>query len=431
MEKSRKRACLPTSPVELKMRILLSAYACAPGRGSEPGVGWNWTLELVRLGHEISVLTRRNNREAIEAFFRESPAARKPHFVYYDLPAVILRLKRMGLLPVQIYYFLWQMFCVRAARVAIRDRPIDLVWHLTFGVLRQPSFLWLLHRPFVFGPVGGGERAPLRLRGDYNLREYIRDISRDALNGLVSFDPFMRLTFAKALLILTKTPDSARYIPRRWHAKTKVYLEVGVAGTSEGKSSSGKLTRLLYVGRFLHLKGFTIVIRAFAEFVRLGGVGRLTLVGNGPCEPDARALGKQLGIADLLDWISWIDHGELGRIYASHDIFLFPSLRDSSGNVVVEALAQGLPVVCLDLGGPAQIVTAESGVVVPTEGQTPQGVAADLGRRIKHLSEDEAEMRRLSAGALLRAHDFLWAIRVRKALEIVQQSCPFLKAGEQ
>jgi hypothetical protein len=76
-------------------------------------------------------------------------------------------------------------------------------------------------------------------------------------------------------------------------------------------------------------------------------------------------------------------------------------------------------------------VTAESGVVVPTQGQTPQGVAADLGRRIKHLSEDEAEMRRLSAGALIRAHDFLWAIRVRKALEIVEQSCPFLNADEQ
>ena len=40
------------------MRILLSAFACAPHSGSEPGVGWHWALELARLGHDVLVLTR-------------------------------------------------------------------------------------------------------------------------------------------------------------------------------------------------------------------------------------------------------------------------------------------------------------------------------------------------------------------------------------
>src|ERR1700686_5022098 len=48
------------------LRILLSAYACEPGKGSEPGVGWHWAVEMARLGHRVTVLTRQNNRAGIE-----------------------------------------------------------------------------------------------------------------------------------------------------------------------------------------------------------------------------------------------------------------------------------------------------------------------------------------------------------------------------
>ena len=58
------------------MKILLSAYACEPNKGSEPGVGWHWALELGYLGHDVWVLTRANNRPAIEAEQnRKNPAS--------------------------------------------------------------------------------------------------------------------------------------------------------------------------------------------------------------------------------------------------------------------------------------------------------------------------------------------------------------------
>jgi hypothetical protein len=160
------------------MRILLSAYACEPNRGSEPGIGWNWAIELQRRGHFVVVLTRANNRASIEAFFDKEPATPKPQFVYFDLPKPLPSLKRMGVMPVQVYYLLWQLFCVQTALRAVGDHKLDLVWHLTFGVVRWPSFLWRLGKPFVFGPSGGGERAPFSMRGDYTLQGHIRDLSR-------------------------------------------------------------------------------------------------------------------------------------------------------------------------------------------------------------------------------------------------------------
>src|SRR3954451_23843350 len=85
-------------------RVLLSAYACEPGKGSEPGAGWLWALAAARSA-EVWVLTRANNRTAIEA----DPAGTLPslHFVYLDLPPSVLRWKRDGQW-VRMYYLLWQ-----------------------------------------------------------------------------------------------------------------------------------------------------------------------------------------------------------------------------------------------------------------------------------------------------------------------------------
>jgi short-subunit dehydrogenase len=69
------------------MRILLSAYACEPGRGSEPGVGWHWATELARLGHEVAVITRSNNRPVNRIRHWRSRQSAACDFYYYDLPS--------------------------------------------------------------------------------------------------------------------------------------------------------------------------------------------------------------------------------------------------------------------------------------------------------------------------------------------------------
>ena len=88
------------------MKVLMSAYACEPGKGSEPAVGWNWALQAARR-HEVWVLTRGNNREAIEAELAESPVGNL-HFVYHDLPRWASFWKRGGR-GLHLYYLLWQL----------------------------------------------------------------------------------------------------------------------------------------------------------------------------------------------------------------------------------------------------------------------------------------------------------------------------------
>src|SRR4051812_24236513 len=98
------------------MRVLMGAYACEPVQGSEPAVGWHWALEACRAGHEVWVLTRANNRSAIEAAMPAIDGPR-PQFAFIDLPAPLRTLKRRGgHIGLLAYYYGWQLLLAVHAR---------------------------------------------------------------------------------------------------------------------------------------------------------------------------------------------------------------------------------------------------------------------------------------------------------------------------
>jgi len=167
--------------------------------------------------------------------------------------------------------------------------------------------------------------------------------------------------------------------------------------------------RMLYVGRFVSFKGMGLGLRALAALRERGIDARLSMIGQGPRQADWRALAQSLGVDGAVDWIPWMRQDELLRTYADYDLLLFPSLNDSSGNVVLEALAGGLPVVCLGLGGPAQIVDEGCGKVVPVGGLTEMQVIAALADALEQIALDPALAVRLRDGAVARARRFAWS----------------------
>ncbi|HRT09520.1 MAG TPA: glycosyltransferase family 1 protein, partial [Candidatus Paceibacterota bacterium] len=88
-----------------RLRVLMSAYSCEPGKGSEPEVGWQWAINLAR-HHDLTVITRRNNADAIRARLADLPRPH-PQFLFYDLPELLQRWKKTWL-PVAVYYLIWQ-----------------------------------------------------------------------------------------------------------------------------------------------------------------------------------------------------------------------------------------------------------------------------------------------------------------------------------
>jgi glycosyltransferase involved in cell wall biosynthesis len=406
------------------MRVLLSAYACEPNKGSEPGVGWNWALEIEKLGHQVWVLTRRNNKETIQNYFKLNAKPKNLNFIYYDLPKWLSWWKKGGR-GVYVYYLLWQIGAFFSAKSTQKAIKFDLVQHITFVAVRQPSFMGLLGIPFVFGPVGGGERAPYLLRKGFGLKGWIKDFLRDVANFLVKFDPLMHITFGSASKILATSKQTKQLIPTIYHHKTNIQLAIGLDSSSANGNKvkpieNNKPFKLLYVGRFEHWKGMGLGIKAFAKILTLNSNATLTMVGKGPDKDKWKKLSVDLGVGNKIIWIDWIAQTALDEMYKEHDLFLFPSLHDSGGMVVLEAMSHSLPVVCFNLGGPGALVDDSCGINIDVGLCTELQVINKLHTQILLLTNNPEYLNKLSRGAIVRAKETSWSNAVKSVYKNVE-----------
>ena len=190
-----------------RLRVLISAYACEPSEGSEPGIGWDVAREMAEY-HSIWVLTRANNRAPIEAELAQRPVTNL-QFVYHDLPGWSRWWKR-GSRGVQLYYYLWQISAYVAARRLHKQVAFDLAHHVTFVKYWAPSFISLLPIPFVWGPVGGGESTPRAFYDGFSPRGRRYERVRNLARWIGEHDPFVRLTARRSCVALATTEDTAR-----------------------------------------------------------------------------------------------------------------------------------------------------------------------------------------------------------------------------
>ena len=268
--------------------------------------------------------------------------------------------------------------------------------------------------PLIIGPIGGGETSPSSLRDGFHLRGKILETLRDLSNSTISINPLVRDGLANAAVIFVKTSDSLNLLSRAMRKKTVVFMELAVQTSQIGSSRMPRQTpaRLLYAGRLLYWKGVHIAIQAFAMLLKKIPNARFTIVGSGPEEARLKADVLARKIKDSVDFISWLPQNNLFELYDSHDLLLFPSLHDSSGGVVLEALCHGMPVVCLDLGGPKDIVTLNSGVIIKTAGLNTAQLASRIAGELTDLISSPTRLAALSAGAISRATEFLLPNRV-------------------
>lgn len=416
------------------MKILMSAFACCPGRGSEPGIGWNWAVEAARQGHEVEVVTQACDRADIEREISRGGVPANLKFTYF-MPGWLERLRRGGMKPGLegltwlIVHMLWQIAVYGHLRRRDRIHEFDIVHHITYGGVRHPTLLGRLPVPLVLGPLGGGDVVPFALRRSFGWGSWLKELLRDTHNRLLRFDPVTRGACDAALAIYVKTSGSWDILPRGCRDKASVRMEVGTYTTAVPERAApraGSLRRLMFAGRFLDLKGMHLGLRALAKARSRGLDVRLTMVGEGPAEARWRRLAEKLDLCGAVDWRGWVPHGEIGALYTAHDALLFPSLRDSSGNVVLEALVNGLPVICLELGGPAHLVTNRCGRVVPVAGCGERECVEALTRAIIDLAGNDDGLQEASSGAAQRARDFYMPAVVRGLYRDVERRLKLL-----
>lgn len=363
------------------MKIFLSAYACEPGKGSEPEVGWQWASGLAQHA-DLTVITRTNNKACIEAALVADAARDKkiPQFIYYDLPGVFLRLKRLGL-PIRLYYLLWQIgaACVISR---LKDR-YDIVQHLTFNAFSLPGFLWFRHPAVVLGPLGGGmitKRSHLRW---FQPKSRIAERLRSFAVTLSSWSPTLWVSCAFARLILVANEETLQCIPRPFHYKTRRLLETACPPAAESdRAQEHPLNRFVWIGSLEPRKAPAIAVEALGRVVGQGDDATLTIVGDGPLREPLREMIGRMKLADAIQLTGKFTREKTLEALGEHTALLFTSVRDTSGNVVVEAMSRGLPVVAFNHQGIPEMLDDSCGYLVDST-----DVGDEAGVFAKHMTD--------------------------------------------
>jgi glycosyltransferase involved in cell wall biosynthesis len=389
------------------MRIVVFAYACEPASGSEPGAGWAWARIIAGLG-DAWVLTRANNRDVIEAALPSCPERDRLHFVYLDLPRWARTWKR-GQRGIRLYYTLWQVLALRTARRLHRELRFDVAWHLTMANVWLGASAAYLPTRFVYGPVGGGVRTSWRLLpalGAWGATYEVLRATARATARLVN--PLARTAWTRAEVILVQNPETRGWLPRRHRSKAHVLPNAVIGDEHLGATKAGPHDPpvALFAGNLLPLKGVALAIRAMVD---LPG-WRLVICGRGKDEHRLRRLADRLDVADRVEFRGWVPRDRLFDIMRDDaDVFLFPSLHDQSPWVVAEALACGLPVVCLEEGG--STVLGGFGVRRTTVRRTAADLAAAVRSAVRTgpsiVNPVDERSRRAALVSILDAHGVL------------------------
>lgn len=347
------------------LRVLLSAFACDPVFGSDEEVGWQWARQLALHGYEVHVLTRRSHQQEIERAVPGLPELARVTFHYVDLDRLHSVLKRVNRRN-HLYYYFWQWAAYQRARALHAARPFDLVHHVTWVSFRQPSFMGGLGIPFYFGPVAGGDEIPPGYARQFSPKQRLIEIVRGLANRLVRYDPLMRRTFRQAERIFVTSSGHLPRLPALAAAKAQVELAIGMDELAQAApvARGARGQRLLFAGRCIGWKGMDLGLQIFARMrARAPGL-TLTIVGDGADRARWMRSAAALGLDDAIDWRGWLSKDTVQQMYAEFDMLFYPSLRDSGGFVVMEALSAGLPVACFKLGGPGVVVDDSCGVAV-------------------------------------------------------------------
>jgi glycosyltransferase involved in cell wall biosynthesis len=403
-----REAVLPNNlKAERRPRVLISAYSCLANAGHPfPGGGdlmaWNVVKRLGRTC-DVQVITCDKNRAVIEAIISKEPVP-GVEFHFVGLPRWMTPLLwAMGSL--HVYAYLWQWAAYFAARRLNRQVRFDLAHHLTYTNDWMASIIGaLLPVPYVRGPGGGAHRIPRPFLRQFTIGARFAEQCRSFGQWMFRHDPFFLLGQARAKTIIACNYEAVEGVAAQWRQKVKLLSVNGISADELAPSHPhvrGEKFRVLSAGRLVPLKGFDLAIRAFKTFADQCPCAEFTIVGDGPEYPVLQKLIRDLGLDGRAHIEKWMPREQLLGEMRDCDVFVFLSLRDGGGLVIIEAMAGGRPVIGLGLGGPGLHIVEGCGIKIPAH--TPEQVVQETSAALQLLFQDQTLCERLGRGARQRA----------------------------
>lgn len=420
-------------------RVLVIAESCNPSWVSVPLEAWShyWALREVARVH---LVTQQRNREAILAAGlvegRDFTAINHEKLVgpMYKLANLLggrggkgwtLRTAAYSLAYPYFERLLWKRFGAR-----LKAGEFDVVHQLTplspTAAPRMAKWCRRIGVPFVWGPINGGVPWPREFDAARRREREWLSYARSAHKLL----PGYRSVRESAAALIIGSGDTWRQMPARYHGKC-VYIPENAVDPARfarrRQRKAGRPLRLVFLGRLVPYKGADMALEAALPLIERGEAA-LGIWGEGPMRGElermvqpalrsnaAAALGREAAESAVgVHFGGWVEHTKVQDVMSEADVLVFPSIREFGGGVVLEAMAVGTPAMVVAYGGPAELVSEDTGWLIPIGSRLE--IVAAVREQLERLARSPGEIDEKGLGAEARVQEkFTWSVKARQS----------------
>lgn len=406
------------------MKVIVSAYACEPYKGSEPGIGWHFVNQMSKY-HEVHVITRANNRSVIEA---EIGTEKKANLIfhYYDVPKVISFWKK-GRRGYQLYYYLWQIFVYFKFKKFINKGDIDIVHHLTYGANWMPSLL-MLTKPFgVWGPVGSEDIYKPVLKS-LPIKVRLKELIRSAVKTFFYYiEPLRWLTVLKADVILNHSSNYSHYSYPKWcQHKVRDHIQTGLNSSEpeyygiKAIKEHKKKTRLIIASELVDWKGVVLAAEVFSEIASKRTDIELVVLGEGTEKNKMKQIFLQYKVNEMVAFKGYVGKQELINELYDADILLYPAYHHGLATIILQSMYSFLPIIAMDGDIISNVVHDKCGL--SASGDSMKQIKKTLIANTQRLIDDRGLRKKLAiTGREMVENTYEWELLILQMQSVYKQ----------
>lgn len=400
-----------SEPTHKRLKVLLCCYACDPGYGSEPGMGWNFAKNIAK-HHDVHVLVESKFKKNLLEYAATHPddvSSITFHFIQRT------RYKLLRKIWPPSYYWTYRRWHKKAFQYALeldKSENFDVIHQITISGYREPGYLWKLGKPYVWGPLGGFTDTPWCLMGSLGWQGCIHFSVRNVCNAIQKrWGRNARRAAKNSHTILTSTTQAVHEIRKFWNREAVLMNEVGLetnhTNYSPVEHKSNEPLRICWAGEHIPRKALDILLHAL---IYCKENVELHVLSKGPRSNAWKSLSQKLGLGSKVIFHGFVPREEAFRIMGSSHVFCITSVREDTSTVVFEAFRYGLPIIAMDHCGFSSVIDESCGIKIPINNR--RQVIEDYARHLDYLASHESERRALSDGALKRCQLFTWEAKM-------------------
>lgn len=403
------------------LSILINAYACSPNMGSEPGMAWNWCINLAK--HcELHIITEGEFRDKIEGILPTLPQGKNMHFYYNPVSDEIRKMCwNQGDWRFYKYYKEWQWKTYLIAKDICQKIHIDILHQLNMIGFREPGYLWKIPDiPFIWGPVDAKESFPTAYLERASLKtKLFMHLKNTITKWQLKHAKRVHLAAKRASYVISASSNSQQAFKKYFQIESPLLNETGCYFQEHPiiDKSKKEYLDILWVGKLDFRKQLGLALRSIAE-TRNPHI-KLHIVGGGNTLP-YQALAKELGIEVQCKWYGAVSHEEVQKIMQESDVFFFTSVAEGTPHVVLEAIGNNLPIVCFNTCGQGDSVNEKVGRKI--ELSNPTTSMHEFARILNELADNLPQLKEMAENCKERQQELSWENKITQMINIYQ-SC--------